>query len=120
MSELSYNKWLKEHIKKKQSILDKLSNYSNDEIINYFNFNNMVKSEPNFCPLYKDNIKCHDMVKLNCYFCACPYFEVQADKSICTIDAKDGSSIVSKDGYVHQDCSKCTIPHKIDFIKKNF
>ena len=50
----------------------KLEDKTTDEVIEYFKFENMVKNEPDFCPLYKDNKKCHDMEDLNCYLCACP------------------------------------------------
>lgn len=53
---------------------EKLEGNTKQEIIEYFRFENMVKNEPDFCPLYKDNKKCHDMEDLNCYLCACPHF----------------------------------------------
>jgi hypothetical protein len=73
---MSYIKWFDAHAKKHKVIVDKLVNldYTKEQIIDYFDFDNMVKEEPNFCPLYKDNKKCHDMDKLNCYMCACPNF----------------------------------------------
>ena len=54
--------------------MDTLTELSDEEVIAYFKFENMVKKEPDFCPLYKDNKKCHDMKELNCYLCACPNF----------------------------------------------
>ena len=72
----------------------------------------MKIKEKDFCPLYDKNKKCHDIENLNCYLCGCPYFRVGKKRSWCSIDAKDG--------YIHQNCSNCTIPHKIQFIKNNF
>ena len=117
---MSYQSWHSEHAKKHQKIINKLSHLNDDEIVEYFNFSNMVQNEPDFCPLYKDNKKCHDMEELNCYLCACPNFRVTQTKSYCSIDSKDGGSIEAKDGFIHQDCSKCLVPHEKKYIKKNF
>lgn len=117
---MSYRSWHKEHAKRHQAILKKLSHLSDDEIVEYFSFTNMVKSEPDFCPLYKENKQCHDMKDLNCYLCACPNFRVSSKKSYCAIDSKDGGSIKAPDGFIHQDCSRCTVPHKKEYVKKHF
>ena len=117
---MSYKKWLQEHYKKHKSIVDKLINKSDDEIISYFEYDNMVKYEPDFCPLYKENKKCHDIKNLNCYMCGCSNFRLSNSKSYCSINSKYGKTINSKDGFIHQDCSACTIPHQYSFIKKNF
>jgi len=107
----------------------KLSTLSNEEVITYFRFDNMVKNEPDFCPLYQENKKCHDMPELNCYLCACPNFRFN-DKgfkkvenktlySTCNIDSKDGSQYVSDDA-IHQNCAGCFVPHHEAYIKKVF
>ena len=80
----------------------------------------MVQKEPDFCPLYKENKQCHDLEDLNCYLCACPNFRVGESKSHCSIESKYGGSIKAKDGFIHQDCSKCTVPHKKEYVKKHF
>ncbi len=116
---MSYQSWHKEHSLKHKKILDKLINLSDDEIIEYFDYDNMVKQEIDFCRLYKDNKKCHNIKKLNCYFCACPNFRVTNTKSYCNIDSKDGGIIKSKN-FIHQDCSNCTVPHTVEYIRKNF
>jgi len=117
---MSYLSWHDEHAKKHKQVVDKLSHLSTMEIIDYFDFENMVKNEPNFCILYKENKKCHDLDDLNCYLCACPNFRVGETSSTCDINSKDGGSITSKDGFVHQDCSGCVVPHKVSYVKKNF
>jgi Zn-finger protein len=117
---MSYQKWLKQYNLKRQNILDKLSHLTKDEVIKYFDFENMKKEEPEFCPLYKDNQKCHDTQNLNCYFCACPEFKVDDTKSFCIINSKYGSTTKDKNGFIHQDCSSCLIPHNEKYIKKNF
>lgn len=116
---MSYQSWHKEHSLKHQKIVQKLSDLSDDEIIDYFDYENMKVNEKDFCILYSQNKKCHDMEKLNCYLCACPNFRVNKDRSYCFIESKDGGSI-EHDGFVHQDCSKCFIPHNKEYIKKNF
>lgn len=117
---MSYQSWHQEHAQKHKKILEKLRELSDDEVIEYFRFENMAIQEPDFCVLYKENKKCHDMENLNCYLCACPNFRVDEKKSSCAINSKDGGSIVAPDGFIHQDCSKCTVPHKVEYIKKNF
>ena len=126
---MSYASWFEEHAKKHAKIMQKLENRSDDEVIEYFLYENMVKNEPDFCPLYAKSKKCHEMEELNCYLCACSNFRFddggfenidgKSLKSYCSIDSKDGKQFVGKDA-VHQDCSKCTVPHKKSFIKKVF
>ena len=116
---MSYQSWHEKHSLKHKKIVDKLSHLSDDELIEYFDFENMKIKEKDFCVLYAKDKKCHDMEKLNCYLCACPNFRVDSTKSFCDIDSKDGGKIVTKD-FIHQDCSKCTVPHTKSYIKKNF
>ena len=126
---MSYSKWFKSHGEKHKKIMDKLKDYSDDEIIEYFRFENMVKSEPDFCPLYLENKKCHDIEVLNCYLCACPNFRFNDEGfkkinrktlfSICSIDSKDGA-IFETDDAIHQSCSACLVPHSEEYIRNNF
>ena len=117
---MSYSRWFQTHGEKHKAIMDKLTELSHEEVIDYFSFENMVKEEPDFCPLYKDNKKCHDIEDLNCYLCACPNFRVGELKSSCAINSKYGDNIVAKDGYIHQDCSACVVPHSTIYTKKVF
>lgn len=117
---MTYLSWHTEHANKHKKLVDKLSHLSDEELIEYFDFDNMVKNEPDFCGLYAKNKKCHDMEKLNCYLCACPNFRVGEKSSTCDINSKDGGSITAKDGFVHQDCSGCTVPHKVNYVRKHF
>ena len=126
---MNYIDWFNEHANKHKKIVDKLlsKNYSKEQIIEYFTFENMVKNEVNFCLLYKENKKCHDMENLNCYFCACPNFRfddtgLESENkfkllSMCDIDNGDEFNV---DGVIHQDCSKCTVPHHEAYIKEKF
>jgi len=128
---MGYKSWFEEHAAKHKKIVDKLlsQNYTKEQIVDYFDFDNMVKNENEFCPLYKDNKKCHDMDALNCYLCACPNFRFNDDGleqiddktkySFCDIDSKDGRAGVYGDK-IHQDCSKCTVPHHKSYVLKNF
>ena len=109
--------------------MEKLSAFTDDEVIVYFRFENMVKQEPDFCPLYKENRQCHEMGTLNCYLCACPYFRFDDNgfrelkgknlQSYCSINAKNGNVFEGEDT-LHQDCSGCTLPHSEHYIKKHF
>ncbi len=128
---MSYNSWFKEHALKHASILAKLQKkyYNENAIIKYFDFDNMVKEEPGFCPLYAQNKKCHELKQLNCYLCACPNFRFNDDGfleenditqfSFCNIDSKDGKQR-HYDNAIHQDCSRCCVPHHEDYVKKYF
>ncbi len=117
---MTYEEWINEHKIKHQKLVSKLSYLSDMELVKYFDFDNMVKYEPDFCLLYKENTKCHDMETLNCYLCACPLFRLGKTKSFCDIASVNGGEFVGPDGFIHQDCSGCTIPHKIPYIEANF
>ena len=128
---MSYGEWFEQHASKHKKIVDKLvaHGYTKEQIIDYFDFENMVKEEIDFCPLYKDNKKCHEMESLNCYLCACPNFRFDANGikkidaktqySFCAIDSKDGEQGIYGDK-IHQDCSKCTVPHHKEYVQNKF
>jgi len=128
---MGYSEWLNAHTTKHKKIVDKLlaKKMSQDEIIEYFDFESMKEKEPDFCPLYAKNKKCHDMQDLNCYICACPNFRFNDDGldvydshpilSKCAIH--NGSTIASKKtGAIHQNCTSCSVPHHKSFVKKHF
>jgi len=126
---MSYSSWFQAHGEKHKKIIEKLTHLSDNELIEYFRFDNMVKNEPDFCPLYAKNKKCHDNEELNCYFCACPNFRFKDEGfekveertlfSTCGIDSKDGSQYIS-DTAIHQNCAGCFVPHSEAYIKKHF
>ena len=128
---MTYKKWFDDFANKHRKIVQKLlkSGYNKTKIIEYFDFENMKEKEPSFCPLYVDNKKCHDMESLNCYLCACPNFrfndegiqklEEKTQYSICNIKSKDGKQGIYGVA-IHQDCSKCSVPHHRDYVEKNF
>ena len=127
---MKYIEWFEEQGNRHAKVMEKLKDKSIDEVIKYFRFDNMVKNEPDFCPLYKDNKKCHDMEDLNCYLCACPNFRFKTEGfekteegrtlfSVCNIKSRDGSQYIGDD-YIHQNCSGCIVPHREKYIKKHF
>jgi hypothetical protein len=126
---MSYKKWFDAHAQKHKAIMDKLTHLSETEVIEYFRFENMVKNEPNFCPLFAENKKCHDTQELNCYLCACPNFRfndtgfsVEEGKTLfstCSIESPDGDRYVSESA-IHQNCAGCIVPHRESYIKKIF
>ena len=69
------------------------------------------------------------MQELNCYLCACPNFRFNDNGikkvqnatqfSFCAIESKDGRQGVYGDK-IHQDCSKCGIPHHKEYVDKHF
>ena len=128
---MSYIAWFEAHAKKHRKIVDKLLACSMDKeaIIKYFEFENMVEKEGDFCPLYAEGKKCHDTEYLNCYLCACPNFrfsdegiETNGGKtkySFCAIDSKEGALATYGDA-IHQDCSRCTVPHAKRYVEEHF
>ncbi len=126
---MSYSSWFQSHGEKHKKIIKKLSNLNDQELIEYFRFENMVQNEPDFCPLYAKNKKCHDMENLNCYLCACPNFRFDDNGfekienrtlfSKCNINSKDGDQFKT-DSAIHQNCTGCTVPHHESYIQKNF
>ena len=128
---MGYNEWFEAHAQKHEKIVQKLLNqgYTKEEIVNYFKYENMLKNEYEFCPLYKEGKKCHTMEDLNCYLCACPNFRfddagidmVDGKKrySLCSINSKDGAAGVYGEK-IHQNCSNCTIPHTKEYVMQHF
>ena len=126
---MSYKKWFDAHAQKHKAIMAKLTRLSDDEVIEYFRFDNMVQHEPEFCPLYAENKKCHDMEELNCYLCACPNFRFNEGGfakegertlfSTCSIESPDGDRYVSEKA-IHQNCAGCIVPHRESYIRKVF
>ncbi|MGA9046809.1 hypothetical protein [Sulfuricurvum sp.] len=126
---MSYKKWFDAHAQKHQAIMNKLTHLSDDEVIEYFRFEYMVQHEPEFCPLYAENKKCHDTKELNCYLCACPNFRFNDQGftregertlfSTCSIESPDGDRYVSESA-IHQNCAGCIVPHRESYIRKVF
>jgi len=129
---MTYDEWIKDHDEKVNSILSKLGSKftTPEEIASYFDYENMKTNETSFCPLYKDNIKCHNVDDLNCLLCACPHFIINNDiiidkkigiASVCGINSKfkdiyyenpDINNVVK----VHCDCTNCFLPHKTKYV----
>jgi uncharacterized protein (TIGR00303 family) len=128
---MSYQKWFDAHAAKHAAIVQKLieNGMDKEQIIEYFEFENMRMNEPDFCPLYKEGKKCHEIEYLSCYLCACPNFRFSdgglgkkdgADiYSECEVASKDGSQ-QDFGGKIHQNCSKCTVPHTKEYVTKKF
>ena len=119
---MGYLSWFKQHAKKHDAIVQKVSQ-EKGALIEYFRWENISQTDVDFCPLFAQGKKCHDMKELNCYLCACPNFRFDDSatrvKSWCAIESKDGATI-EHDGVIHQDCSNCTIPHHLPYIQKHF
>lgn len=129
---MTYAEWIKKHNEDVSEVLGRMKFTDDEDMVKYFDYDNMKVKEPNFCPLYKMNKKCHDVKDLNCFYCACPYFTINPTPrtygkttigSICTINSKyrgvflenpDENNVVK----VHCDCTNCFIPHKASFAIK--
>jgi len=126
---MTYQEWFDAHAQKHKAIMKRLTHLSDDEVIAYFRFENMIQHESDFCPLYAENQKCHDTENLNCYLCACPNFrfndsgfgitEGKTLFSTCSIDSPDGDRFLT-DTAIHQNCTGCLVPHHESYIRKIF
>ncbi len=124
---MKYIDWYKEHLLKHKAIVEQIRNKTKDEIIEYFDYDNMKQKHPDFCLLYASNSKCHDMKKLNCYLCGCPYFRfnddgigIKENRVVYSTCTKGLGEQLESHNAIHQDCSKCTLPHAKKFISGNF
>ena len=100
---MTYDEWFIQQGNLHANVMKKLEDRSVDEVIEYFKFENMVKNEPDFCPLYKGQ-------KSGSFFTMF---------SVCSIKSRDGSQFIGDD-YIHQNCSGCIVPHRAKYIKKHF
>lgn len=126
---MTYIDWFRSHAAKHAAVMAKLTHLSDEEVIEYFRFENMVIHESDFCPLYTENKKCHDTHELNCYLCACPNFRfndagfgTEAGKTLfstCSIDSPDGDRFITETA-IHQNCAGCIVPHRETYIQKIF
>lgn len=123
---MDYKEWMAQHAEKHWKIIEKLraAGYDKPRMIDYFDYDNMRKNEPDFCPLYAAGEKCHPMEKLNCYLCGCHHFRftgqpVDGRFSRCAINNPSGADRETPEG-IHQDCSGCFLPHRESTIRKYF
>lgn len=130
---MTYLTWFHEHNTKHQVVMHKLHKlgYTKEQVIEYFNYENMKEKQPNFCLLYTENKKCHDMPNLNCFLCGCPHFRSSDDglyhnesitfMSTCSIKSQYMGFFISEEAKeAHLDCSACKLPHTKGFISKNY
>lgn len=126
---MSYASWFYAHGAKHATLMQALKAQGMDDasIMTYFRFENLAKTQTDFCPLFATQEPCHTMPKLNCFLCACPHFRFDdagcgthdgaVIYSYCAIDAKEGKLARFGDA-LHQDCSECTLPHKEAVVRK--
>jgi len=110
-------------------VVEKCRNLDDEALVDYFEYENMARREPAYCPLYATHTKCHRMEHLNCYLCGCPEFrfcdggfgtyEKKRLYSYCAIDSRHAKWVETDEGW-HLDCSDCTLPHHKSYIMKHF
>lgn len=127
---MKYETWVQTYVDNVRGVITKLGDKPMEDIVDYFDYDNMAKNEQGFCPLYRDFTKCHVTNKLNCLLCACPHFRYSSDEplevtpdgkrimSICSISSKQAGTF-EVDNVVHCDCSKCHIPHSKQHTHKH-
>ena len=124
---MTYTAWRSDFFNRRDALQRRLeqSGLSSAEVVNYFNYDNMHTAEPDFCPLYALNTKCHDTPKLNCYLCACPHFICSDEPlfaytySVCSINSRHATTF-TYDNCVHCDCAHCTLPHSTSVALKHY
>ena len=124
---MTYTAWRSDFFNRRDTLQRRLeqSGLSPAEVVSYFNYDNMRIAEPDFCPLYALNTKCHDMSKLNCYLCACPHFVCSDEPlfaytySVCSINSRHATTF-TYDNCVHCECTHCTLPHSTSVALKHY
>lgn len=106
-----------------------------NNIVEYFNYNEMKEKHSEYCPLYLKNQICHEvnLKYLNCFGCMCPYYklEISIDPETelyklgqCLIKSNFGfyKQTTTKDNnkapYLILNCLNCSIPHQHTFVRK--
>ena len=84
-----------------------------EDEVEYFQYDNMIRTDPDFCPLYKSKQICHPMKELNCRCCACPHFSYNQDETRFSCKAR---GILSSPEASFLPCNTCTIPHTQKFV----
>lgn len=126
---MGYREWHEAFARRHRRVVESLGELSDEELLDAFDYDRMKEEEPDFCLLYSQGKKCHEMEGLNCYFCGCPHFRFNDEGidrvgekirySLCAIDARDGKVFETGDA-IHQDCSDCLLPHRRSFILRHF
>ena len=82
-------------------------------------------SNPDACPCYSNNIRCHNLENLNCMLCYCPFYDMDKLEGGCLRKSPQGK------WYEHSrlpkgkiwDCSDCNYPHieenVLEYMLKN-
>lgn len=100
-------------------IIEKYIGIRIDIILNEFNFQKRKKEHPEECPC---NSPCHEIEKLNCFFCYCPFYKNDKPEGGCTLENplrkgkwfyRAGHELSDK----IWDCSECAYPHMEENIK---
>lgn len=120
MDENPLKKWFLDFKKRRENIVRSGGLSSPGKIADYFTYTNMKNKHPDFCPLYKNEQKCHDMSsnELICYFCACPYYdyeyynEAKKEYGRCLINSRYGK----RNRWGYWDCTNCLLPHRRKFV----
>jgi hypothetical protein len=126
---MTYREWYREFGARHRKIVEGLEGWEPEAIVEYFRYDNMRERHPDFCPLYAEGKRCHEIEDLNCYLCGCPHFRYcdegidrvdgKTRFSLCAIEAKEGRAFET-DTAIHQDCSGCPLPHLRGVILKQF
>ncbi len=122
MRENPLSKWYKDFIAKRNSIIKKYNLKMPEQIASFFLYKNLKGKEPDFCPLFRKNEKCHNMKEedFNCFYCGCPFYDYkiwdEENKILgaCLLNKSDGV----RNQYGYWDCTNCTLPHTSEFVIK--
>jgi hypothetical protein len=93
---------------KRDKIVDKEELTASD-ILKYFKYENLVKQEPKFCPLFKSKEKCHDGKNIFCWNCYCDEYDLSCNDGLIGKCKTKSKKAKYTNGIL--DCSDCTYPH---------
>ena len=95
---------------------------SEDEIPDFFLYDNLRSAYPDFCPLFAENKLCHTGVereKFCCLLCACPFYDyaVWDEENKIFGACKRNSPLGHRTELGYWDCSACAFVHDIRWVK---
>ncbi len=82
-----------------------------NDLIGEYDFEKRKKTHPEECICYQQNVKCHNLENLNCFFCLCPNYDMSIKEGGCKINSPNGKYIPTMKGKIF-DCSACNFPHE--------
>lgn len=91
-------------------LASEIINKNVEELIESYDYENQKKVNLHGCICYEQDVKCHNLESLNCFFCYCPNYDRTIKEGACKINNPKGKYIDNHEGKIW-DCSDCDFPH---------